>query len=144
MEKKLSKFEIANLKRTAENVSKLISRKNKLAELIKNYTEEYNEIVKNIDLYDAATIHITGGYHTEDIIERKVVFTDKLDKNGKPIKKTVFEFKYPDTIIPPTKEEDNTNEDNTNYTESEYSKEEEEEIAAINAENSFTDNNITE
>ena len=45
------------------------------------------------------------GYHTEDIIKKVVTPTDQVDKNGNIIKKVTFEFIYPDTIIPPVKEE---------------------------------------
>jgi hypothetical protein len=61
---------------------------------------------------------MTGGYGTADIIKKVVTPTDKLDKNGNPLKQTSYEFIYPDTIIPPTKNTEENLEDseeNTNF-----------------------------
>jgi hypothetical protein len=53
-----------------------------------------------IELTDAPTKAMTGGYGTEDIIKKVVTPTDKLDKNGNVVKITSYEFLYPETIIP--------------------------------------------
>lgn len=104
-EKKFTKFELARMKRTAQNVDQYISKKNKLATKITELQAELNGIQQLIDLTDAPTKAMTGGYGTEDIIKKVVTPTDKLDKNGNVIKMTTYEFLYPDTIIPPVKED---------------------------------------
>lgn len=104
--KKFTKFELARMKRTAQNVDQYITKKNKLVEKINALQTELDGINSLIELTDAPTIAMTGGYGTEDIIRKVVTPTDKLDKNGNVIKVTSYEFLYPDTIIPPTTTED--------------------------------------
>nr|DAQ71223.1 MAG TPA: hypothetical protein [Crassvirales sp.] len=102
--KEFTKFELARLKRTAQNVEGFLKQKNKLEEKKTKIEEELSIINQQIELTDAPTVAMTG-YHTEDIIKKVVTPTDQVDKNGNIIKKVTFEFIYPDTIIPPVKEE---------------------------------------
>ena len=105
MEKKFTKFELARMKRTAQNVDQFITRKNKLEAKKAEIDAELAEVNNLIELTDAPTKAMTGGYGTEDNIKKVVTPTDKLDKNGNVIKQTTFEFLYPDTIVPPVVEE---------------------------------------
>lgn len=98
--KKFTKFELARLKRTAQNVSQFVTKKNKLITQIAELHTELDSINKMIDLTDAPTVALTG-YHSEQIIKKVVTPTDKLDKKGNILKQTTYEFIYPDTIIPP-------------------------------------------
>lgn len=102
--KEFTKFELARLKRTAQNVEGFLKQKNKLEEKKTKIEEELSIINQQIELTDAPTVAMTG-YHTEDIIKKVVTPTDQVDKNGNIIKKVTFEFIYPDTIIPSVKEE---------------------------------------
>ena len=102
--KEFTKFELARLKRTAQNVEGFLKQKNKLEEKKAKIEEELAFINQQIELTDAPTVAMAG-YHTEDIIKKVVTPTDQVDKNGNIIKKVTFEFIYPDTIIPPVKEE---------------------------------------
>lgn len=102
--KEFTKFELARLKRTAQNVEGFLKQKNKLEEKKAKIEEELSVINQQIELTDAPTVAMTG-YHTEDIIKKVVTPTDQVDKNGNIIRKVTFEFIYPDTIIPPVKEE---------------------------------------
>ena len=116
--KEFTKFELARLKRTAQNVEGFLKQKNKLEEKKTKIEEELSIINQQIELTDAPTVAMTG-YHTEDIIKKVVTPTDQVDKNGNIIKKVTFEFIYPDTIIPPVKEgpvedEASTTENNEN------------------------------
>lgn len=104
MEKKFTKFELARMKRTAQNVDQYISKKNKLVEKKKLIDDELAELNALIELTDAPTRAMTGGFGTEDIIKKVITVTDKVNKSGDAIKQTTFEFIYPDTIIPPTKD----------------------------------------
>lgn len=106
MEKKFSKFELARMKRTAQNVYSFIEKRNKMLNKLSIYEEELKALNDLIELTDAPTIALTGGFSTEDIIKKVVVVSDTVSKNGMPAKITKFEFIYPDTIIPPTKEEE--------------------------------------
>lgn len=105
--KEFTKFELARLKRTAQNVEGFLKQKNKLEEKKTKIEEELSVINQQIELTDAPTVAMTG-YHTEDIIKKVVTPTDQVDKNGNIIKKVTFEFIYPDTIIPPTLGPENT------------------------------------
>ena len=102
--RKFSKFEIATIKRTAQNVSLMVSKKNRLLEQIKALQAEYEELETMQEQYEAPIKSMTGGYGTEDLVE-KVVETSGTDKNGRPIKVTKYVLKYPETIIPPTLDE---------------------------------------
>ena len=62
--------------------------------------EELNSIQIQIDGYQAPIKEATGGFTTEDLVERVVEATDKLDKDGKPIKVTKWNLKFPETIVP--------------------------------------------
>ena len=101
-EKKFSKFFIASLKRTAQNVNPLVRRKDKILNKMGEMREELISIQAQIDGYQVPIKEVTGGWTTEDLVERVVTETTKLDKDGKPIKMTQYVLKYPETIIPPT------------------------------------------
>lgn len=100
-EKKFSKFELARLKRTAQNVNQYVNQKNRLVAQIEKLQAELDSINKMIEITDAPTREMTGGFSSEDIIKKVVTPTDKLNKDGNVIKITSYEFIYPDTIIPP-------------------------------------------
>lgn len=98
---KLSKFQIANLKRTAQSVYPLVRRKNKLLEEIAAAQQELQSIQTQIDAYQIPIKEATGGFTTEDLVTRTVTETGKVDKNGQQIKITQYTLTYPDTIVPP-------------------------------------------
>lgn len=103
--KEFTKFELARLKRTAQNVEGFLKQKNKLEAKKAEIEAELANVNQQIELTDAPTVAMTG-YHTEDIIKKVVTPTDQVDKNGNVIKKVTFEFIYPDTIVPPITEEE--------------------------------------
>lgn len=111
--KEFTKFELARLKRTAQNVEGFLKQKNKLEEKKAKIEEELAIVNQQIELTDAPTVAMTG-YHTEDIIKKVVTPTDQVDKNGNIIKKVTFEFIYPDTIVPPTPVEELESEESSN------------------------------
>ena len=98
--KEFTKFELARMKRTAQNVEGFLKQKNKLETKKAEIEAQLKIIDEQIELTDSPTVAMTG-YHTEDIIRKVVTPTDQVDKNGNIIKKTTFEFIYPDTIVPP-------------------------------------------
>lgn len=99
--KEFTKFEKARIKRTAQNVDQYVSKKKKLLTKVEELNKEIEELQQLIDLSDAPVKLMTGGYGVEDLIEKVVTPTDKLDKNGSVIKDVSYVFKHPDTIIPP-------------------------------------------
>lgn len=99
--KKFSKFEIATIKRTAQNVNPMVTKKEKLKEQIDALQEEYEKLTAMQDQYEASIRTMTGGYGTEDLVAKVIETTGALDKNGKPVKITKYVLKYPDTVIPP-------------------------------------------
>lgn len=110
--KKFSRFEIAKFKKTAAIVDSFLKQRNKLQTKINKLQEEVDNVNKMIDLTDTYTVAITG-CHTEDIIKKVSIPTDKCDAKGNIIYKHTFEFIYPDTIVPPTEEnKENTVDDN--------------------------------
>lgn len=105
-EKKFTKFELARIKRTAQNVDQYVTKKNKLLAEIAEKQNEVNRLQQLINLSDAPVKLTTGGYGVEQLVKKVVTPTDKLDKNGNIIKQTTYEFIYPETIIPPVTTEE--------------------------------------
>ena len=103
--KEFSKFFVACLKRTAQNVYPLVRRKTKLIKEINAAQQEIESLQAQIDGYQVPIKEQTGGYSTEDLITREVVETGKVDKNGKAVKSTVYRLTYPETIIPEVSDE---------------------------------------
>lgn len=101
-EKKFSKFFVASLKRTAQNVYPLVRQRNKIQKEIEEAQEELNSINTQLEAYQAPIKAATGGYTTDDLVTREVIDTGKVDKNDKPVKQTVYKLTYPETIVPPT------------------------------------------
>lgn len=98
--KEFSKFEIASIKRVAQNVSSMVIKKNKIKAQIDKLQEEYDQLVAMQEQYEAPIRTMTGGYSSEDLFERVVENTGKVDKEGRPIKQTKYNLKYPKTVIP--------------------------------------------
>ena len=99
--KELSKFEIAAIRRTAQNVNAMVTKKTKLKEKIDVLQAEYDQIEEAQEQFEVPIRKMTGGYGTEDLIVKVIEDTGKLDKDGKPVKLAKYVLKYPDTILPP-------------------------------------------
>ena len=97
--KKLTIRQVAQLKRTAQNVYPLVSKKNKLIEQMNLLNAEIISINAQIDAWEYATKEMTEGFTSEDLITRKVICltnedgTPKVDKNGQQMKVTKYEPK---------------------------------------------------
>ena len=103
--KKISKFEIATITRTAQSVNPMVSKKAKLKEQIDALQAEYDQLNTMQEQYEASIKTMTGGYGTEDLVDKVIETTSAVDKNGKPIKVTKYVLKYPETVIPVAAEE---------------------------------------
>lgn len=91
MNKTLSVRQFAAIKRVAMNVNPLVVKKNKIAAKIKELNKEYNDLVEEIEGYELGVKKLTDGLVSESLVERRVEDTGKVDRDGKPIKKTVYE-----------------------------------------------------
>ena len=60
--------------------------------------------------YEAPIKTLTGGYSTEDLVERVIENTGKADKDGKPVKITKYVLKYPETVVPVEENTEGTHE----------------------------------
>lgn len=98
--KKFTKFEIAAMKRTAANVDQFIRRRNVLQAKKDEIDAELATVNASIDAADGPTKTMTGGYGSEDLFEKVITDTGKVNKEGTPVKTTKFVLKYPETIIP--------------------------------------------
>lgn len=106
MEKKFSKIEIAAIKRTAQNVATFVTKKERIDAKIAELEAEKKALQPMIDAFQGPIKEMTGGYTTEDLVQREVVKTGKFDqKTGKEIIQTRYILKYPETVVPPTTEE---------------------------------------
>ena len=106
MEKKFSKIEIAAIKRTAQNVATFVTKKERIDAKIAELEAEKKSLQPMIDAFQGPIKEMTGGYTTEDLVQREVVKTGKFDqKTGKEIIQTRYILKYPETVVPPTAEE---------------------------------------
>lgn len=99
--KKFSKFEIATIKRTAQNVNPMVTKKMKILEQLRELSAEYDSLDVMQAQYEASIKTMTGGFSTEDLVEKVVETTNAVDKNGKPVKITKYVLKYPETVVPP-------------------------------------------
>ena len=98
--KKFNRFEITTIKRTAQNVNPYVVKKAKILAEMQKLDEELKSLNDIVEQYEAPIRTMTGGFTTEDLVEKVIETTNTVDKNGRPIKITKYVFKYPDTIVP--------------------------------------------
>lgn len=100
MQKEFNQFEKVTIKRTAMNVNPLVSKRLKLQKKVLELQAEIDVLQKTQDQFEEPIKTMTGGYNTEDLVEKVIKTTEKLDNKGNPIKTTTYVFKYPETITP--------------------------------------------
>lgn len=98
-QKTFSSREIAQIKRTAQNVAPLTVKRDKVLAKVKELYVELESLDAQIDAWETAVKAMTGGYTTNELVSRVVTETTKED--GKTVKTTTFALKYPETVIPP-------------------------------------------
>ena len=64
----LNRFQIAACKRTAQNIKKLTTRRDKLNNSIRELAKEIAEINAQIDAWEAPVKAMTGGYTSEQVL----------------------------------------------------------------------------
>lgn len=121
--KTFSKIEISVIKSTAKNVAPFVTKKNKVDEQIATVKEKMQKLLEDklqklelekkayqdiIDSMNGTVKQITGGYTTEDLVVITKEGTGQTGENGKEIMKTVYNLKYPETVIPVENQEAET------------------------------------
>lgn len=91
MSKTITVRQMAAIKRVAQNVNPLVTKKNKLMEKIISIREEIESLNDEILGHEVGVRTLTGGLVSEDLIVKKIETTNKTDKNGNPIKVTKYE-----------------------------------------------------
>ena len=105
MEKKeFSQKQIANWRRIAMNVNSDVIKLEKLEAKINELNIEAETLRNMIDMQEYPVKMATGGFTTSDIFVKNVVTTDKVDANGRAIKKTTYDLRFPDSVLPPVPE----------------------------------------
>ena len=95
-----SKMFIGSMKRTAQNVYPIKLRLDKKVAEIEALKKEIEELQFDMEAYEAPIKAKTGGFASTDLVERVIETTDKVDKDGRPIKITKWVLKYPETVVP--------------------------------------------
>ena len=130
MENKFSQKQIANWRRVRQNIeadlTKLAKVDEKIQSIQADYEEKaqalktkYEEKIKDIqteaetlrqmiDIQETPVKVATGGFTTQDIFAKEWQVNDKVDTNGKQIRKAIYVLRYPETIVPPVETESST------------------------------------
>lgn len=99
---------IAKIKQVAKLTFPEQEKLNKNLEKIADLQAENEVLAASIEGHNISIKKITG-YNALELCERSVEGTGKFDKNGFEIKKTTYNLKYPDTVIPVAVAADNAN-----------------------------------
>ena len=102
--KNFTQKQIANWRRIAMNVNSDVIKRDKLQQKINEMNEELKALDEMIEMQEYPVKMATGGFTTSDIFVKNVVTTDKVDANGRPLKKTTYDLRWPESILPPTTE----------------------------------------
>ena len=87
--KKISTRTFAAIKRVAQNVNPLVTKKNKNIEKMEKLNAENMELEQEILGHEAGIKALTGGYTSEDLV-KKVTEVYKVDEDGKEYKATKY------------------------------------------------------
>ena len=81
--------------------NKIEAEKVKYDEKVAKLLAEAADINKTIEMYEYPVKAMTGGYTTQDIFVKEVVVNDKVATDGRTLKKSVYNLRYPATVLPP-------------------------------------------
>ena len=90
--------EIAQIKRTAQNVAPMVTKREKLLSKISALQLEVATLDKQIDAWEIAVKAMTNGFTSSDLINR--VVKESVSEDGKVTKTVTYELKFPETVIP--------------------------------------------
>lgn len=111
--KNFTQKQIANWRRIAMNVNSDVIKRDKIQSKIDELKIELETLNNMIDMQEYPVKMATGGYTTSDIFVKNVVTTDKVDANGRALKKTTYDLKWPESVLPPTEKVSEPVEPNT-------------------------------
>ena len=80
------------VKRVAQNVNPLVTKKAKIEAKITELLNDKDQLEQEIEGHEIGIKALTGGYTSEQLVVKKVETTDKVDKNGNPVKIVKYEF----------------------------------------------------
>lgn len=90
--------EIAQIKRTAQNVAPIVAKRERVYDKIKSLYMELETLDTQIDAWETAVKAMTNGFTTNDLVDRVVNETTTAD--GKVVKTVTYVLKFPDTVVP--------------------------------------------
>lgn len=104
---------VSTIKTVAKNITTINNKKAAIQEKIDTLQEQIDALTKQQEILESPIVQLTNGYTIDDLMIIKTEDNGVTSK-GKPRTKTIYEFRYPDTIIPPTTQSDteNTQEEN--------------------------------
>lgn len=90
--------EIAQIKRTAQNVAPIVAKRDRIYDKVKALYAELEILDTQIDAWETAVKAMTNGFTTNDLVDRVVTETTAAD--GKVVKTVTYVLKFPDTVVP--------------------------------------------
>ena len=90
--------EIAQIKRTAQNVAPIVAKRERVYAKIKSLYTELEVLDAQIDAWETAVKAMTNGFTTNDLVDR--VVNETTTAEGKVVKTVTYVLKYPETVIP--------------------------------------------
>lgn len=90
--------EIAQVKRTAQNVAPIAAKRERVYAKIKALYTELEVLDAQIDAWETAVKAMTNGFTTNDLVDR--VVNETTTAEGKVVKTVTYVLKFPDTVVP--------------------------------------------
>lgn len=90
--------EIAQIKRTAQNVAPIVAKRDRVLAKVRELYAEIEALDAQIDAWETAVKIMTGGFTTKDLVDRVVNETTAAD--GKVVKTVTYVLKFPETVVP--------------------------------------------
>ena len=98
MTKTFTAREIAQIKRTAQNVAPFMSKIERLKDKVSDLQLQIASLEAQANAWEAGVKAMTGGYTSAELVNR--VVTETTNEEGKVTKVTTYVLKYPDTVVP--------------------------------------------
>lgn len=90
--------EIAQIKRTAQNVAPIVAKRDRVLAKVKELYTELETLDAQIDAWETAVKAMTNGFTTNDLVDR--VVNETTTAEGKVVKTVTYVLKFPDTVVP--------------------------------------------
>lgn len=90
--------EIAQIKRTAQNVAPIVAKRDRVLAKVKELYTEIEALDAQIDAWETAVKAMTNGFTTNDLVDR--VVNETTTAEGKVVKTVTYVLKFPETVVP--------------------------------------------